>query len=351
VLLALLAAAGGVAVLLLREGEGRGERKAARERAAESGREPVAKNGAGADPLPEPAPESLPAFVRACRERGDEAVPLLLRRLRLDPDRRFAPLWKFEKGRLVGYPTLRSAYIAALAGIPGESATTALQQILPDAKSVEESYQIALALAERGAGGWSDALLARATTGTAANQQLRMEMAEFVARTDPEGAAALVLESAPRGDSADDGRILAAAVTALPLETAVATTGRVLDDAGITARAKSTLVRSVLRRRPEPSVFASVEEQMAQGRLDDRLKVDAAYAAANSIWFVNDVNDYESAVAQGDAAKADEVRRRFNERARAARSLIRAAVGPEDDKRAQAILRILEAHEKRMGDG
>lgn len=347
--LLLLAAAGGVGALLLKGGEGTGKRNGTREHGVEPGRDPAANGGGATTPLPEPDPEAPAGFVNACLERGEQAVPMLLRRLRLDEDRRLEPLWKFEKGRLVGYPTLRSAYIAALAGIPGESASTALQQLLSDARSVEESYQIALALAERGLGGWSGDLLGRATTGTAANQRLRMEIAEFVARTDPEGTAALVLESAPRGDSKDDGRILASAVTALPLETSVATTGRVLDDAGITDRAKATLVRSVLRRRPEPSIFASIQEQVEQGRLEGKLKVDAAYAAANSIWFVNDVREYESAVAQKDAAKADEIRRRFNDRVRAARDFIRAAVGPEDDKRVQAMLRILEAHEKRMG--
>jgi len=85
-----------------------------------------------------------------------------------------------------------------------------------------------------------------------------------------------------------------------------------------------------------------------RGHLDDKLKIDAAYAAANSIWFVNDTTEYETAVAQGETGKADEIRRRFNERVSAARRLIRTAVGTDDDPRAKSMIRILEAYEQKM---
>jgi hypothetical protein len=344
----LLAAAGGVAYLLS-DGEGPGERN----RNRQDGVRPERNGGVVAPPgvtkpLPEPEEKSLAGFVAACRERGEEAVPLILRRLREKQDRRFDPLWRFEDGKLQGYPTLRSVYIAALAAIPGESAALALQQILPEARSPGEAYQIALELDERGFRGWSEALLARAGEGTAADRGLRMEMAEFAAREDPAGTTAHVLQTAPRGDSNEDGRVLATAVTHLPFTNAVVTAGHVLDDPEITTRAKSAMLRSVLRRRPETEVFSAFEEQIVRGRLDDKLKIDAAYAAANSIWFVNDIKDYEGAAAAGDGAKADEIRRRFNERMRAARSLIRTAVGEGDEARAKAMIRILDAHQARM---
>jgi len=345
----LLAAAGGV-VYLVTEGEGPGERNTVREggvRPDRGGAQDPAPTGV-VDPLPPLDEKSPAAFIAQCRARGDEAVPLLLRRLREEQDRRLDPLWRFEGGQLQGHPTLRSVYLAALAAIPGESAGLALQQVMPDAKSPGEAFQIALALEDRGFGGWTESLLGRTQEGTAADQRLRMEMAEFAAKKDPGATSAYVLESAPRGDSTDDARILAAAVAALPYADSLATAGRFVDDAGITPRAKSAVLRSVLRKRPETTVFSAVEEQIVQGRIDEKLKIDAAYAAANSIWFVNDVTEYEGAVASSEGAKADEIRRRFDERMRAARSLIRTAVGADDDARAKAMIRILDAHQARM---
>jgi len=345
VVVVLLAAAGGVAYFF-REGEGAGERM--RERTPVPERGGVEPDPVGTKPLPEP--ESLPAFVAACRERGEEAVPLLLRRLRVDADRRLAPRWVFKDGKLAGYPTLRSAYISAIAAIPGESSTIALAQLLPDAKSAEEGYLIALALAERGRGGFAGEVLKRAAEGTAANQSLRMEMAEFAARNDPAATAAHAYEALPRGESREDGRILAAALAALPYEAALAASERALDDAEVTVRAKSALLRRLLRRRPEPEVFEAVEEHVRRGRLDAKLGIDAAYAAANSVMFVEDRNAHEAAVAKGDGDAADEVRRRFERRLRAARSLIETATGEGDGKRRAAMLKILDAHAKAFGE-
>ncbi|MHC4939610.1 MAG: hypothetical protein ACYTHK_11620 [Planctomycetota bacterium] len=343
-ILLLLAAAGGIA-LLMWDGGGPGERKGSRDRETGPGRENVVVRPQGLEPLP--AIEEPDKFVAVCRNRGAEVVPMLLRRLRLDKDEKLLPRWVFKDGRLVGHPTKRSVYIAALAAVPGESAANGLLELMTAARSAEEAYQIAIALRSRDLDGWSGELLDRAAKGTAANQRVRMEMAAFAAKADPGGTAAHVFETAPRGDSTDDGRVLATAVTALPAETAVATTGSILDDAGITYRAKGALVRTLLRMRPESSVLGAVEEQILAGRMDERLRVEAAHAAANSIWFVNDRNAYQTAVAAGDTAKADAVRRRFEERVRAAESLIRTALG-EDEKRIRSILAVLEAHKKRF---
>lgn len=360
----LLAAAGGVALLYWQD-EGRGrrprdngrERIDARPRGGAGGGKPLAEPlievavDVRKDPQGRASQDALAAFVAECRRRGEEVVPILLRRLRLDEDMPTQPRWVFKKGKLVGYPTLRSAYIAALAGIRGESADLALQQLMHSARSAEESYLIAVSLEGRDVGGWSADLLQRAREGDAANQGLRMEMARFAARSDPVGAAAFIVESAPRGESTDSGRVLAAAATALPVDIALAATGRVLDDDQITNRAKASLVRAMLRR-PETGVYQALEQQVAQGKMDRPLRIAAAHEAANNPNFVRDAMDYHRAVAEGDGGQADSIRRRFNDRMDAAEKFIGVALGVDlrstDDQRARAIRRLLDAQKKRL---
>ncbi|MEM8883599.1 MAG: hypothetical protein AAGD14_06015, partial [Planctomycetota bacterium] len=349
--LVLLAAAGGVAFLFL-EGDGRGERT--REERGEG-----AETKPGDDGRPAPQDPVLPsfdladpaAFVAQCRAAGPPAISALLAKLRGKENRTLAPRWQFKDGKLIGYPTERAVYLQALAAIPGSEATFALEQSLRTARSVEESYLVARALQERDVGGWSRTLLERARAGNAANQRLRMEIATFAAKADAGGTAATIVEAAPRGESKDDARILAAASKALPLDLATETTTRVLDDAEITYRAKDALLRALLKR-PEPEVMLRVEEELGRRELDDRMRRMMALEACNHPGFSQDVIEYGLAVSKKDMGKADVIRRRFDARERAAERLIGSAlrVDPRttSDRSAQAAMRILAAHRARL---
>ena len=119
----------------------------------------------------EPATQDdLRAFVADCVARGAAAVPDLLTLLKNRPDVALAPRWRFRDGRPEGgYPTLRSAYLDALASIPGREAGDALREVLDLTGSLEETYQIASALAVRDEAGWVPAQRSAIGRGRAAS--------------------------------------------------------------------------------------------------------------------------------------------------------------------------------------
>jgi len=292
------------------------------------------------------AQEDLARFVRECRDVGTEAVPMILQLLRLDNDVRTAPMWKFKDGKLVGYPTLRATYITALRSIPGAEAGAALVSLLPDAESAEEAYLISLSMQERGLSGWTEDLLSRAQKGNAVNRQLREQMARFAAANDPIGTAARILHDVPRGASKSDARVLLSATTSLPLELAMTTTERLIEDQDVTYRAKQLLLAKILER-PEPEVYTALEELMNRREFGEELRIRTAHEAVNNTSFFIDMKSYQAAVAAKDTAKADEIRRRFNLRLRYAKSLVSTAlrlnVETSTDKRAQSLNRRLRA--------
>jgi len=292
------------------------------------------------------AQEDLARFVREGREMGADAVPKILQLLRLDNDVRTAPMWKFKDGKLVGYPTLRATYIAALRSIPGEEAGAALVSLLPGAESAEEAYLISLSMQERGLSGWSEDLLTRAQKGNAVNRQLRVQMARFAAAKDPVGTAARIVDDAPRGASKSDGRVLLSATISLPLDMAMTATERLIEDQNVTYRAKQLLLAKMLER-PEPEVYTALEELMNRREFTEELRIRTAHEAVNNISFFIDMKSYQSAVAAKDTAKADEIRRRFNLRLRHAKRLVSTAlrldVETSTDKRAQSLNRRLQA--------
>lgn len=356
----LLLSAGGVAYLLLPDdnsapGRNGSIRPSERDRRPETGtnegtgapaRLPDVMAAVRKGPMQPGSQQDLTQFVAACRAMGPDAVPKLLRMLRLDNDVRTSPRWQFKNGQLVDYPTIRATYIAALRGIPGQEAGAALVSLLPDATSAEEAYLISLSMQERGLSGWTEDLLSRAQKGNAANQQLRMQMAQFAAAKDPVGTAARIINDAPRGASKSDGRILMAATKSLPLGTAITTAEQLIDDQEVTYRTKQLLMSKLLER-PDPEIYTALEELITRRDVGEELKIRAAHEAVTNPSFFVDMKMYQIAMANDDVAETDKIRRRFELRLRNAKSLVSTALGLDletsTDKRAQSLNRRLQA--------
>jgi len=370
VALILIVAVGGVGYLVLSGGDGRG--KGTRNRADEgpthgengNGSSPSNSSAPPPDPLPDIAKSAhaapfsaatqkeLAEFVAECRRRGAEAVPLLLQLLAQNDDQNLQPRWKFRKGELQGFPTLRAAYIAALRAIPGAEATFAMRELMRASRSAEESYLLATELNERGRGGWSGDLLRTALAGaTPAALDLRREMVALATRSDPAEAALVLARDIPRGESNDDGQLIAGALGVLPLNLAISAGAPLVADADVTYRAKGHVIRAMLNRS-EPEVFGALRDEVARNSMDKAIRVAIAYAAANSSSFFADAAAHDLARAAKDTAKADALRRQFDARMLAAEELISTALdldlGSSSEMRAAAMRRTLAAHRKRF---
>ena len=360
--LVLLAAAGGVAFLLF-EGDGPGKGSADRERNRAEGRdEPATDNGparveplpdvlaaATRDPFAKTTQAELARFVAACKARGEEAVPLLAELLREGKDVKLQPRWFFRKRTLVGYPTVRSAFLTALASIPGEHAGLALHEALRTARVWEEAYLAGIALHARDAQGWVDDMLDQ-TLGQAlpAQMTLQQDAIALAAESDAESLARRLAQAIPRGKDAEgDGRILSEAARTLPVELAVSTATPLITDPGVNYRARANLIRALMGR-PEVEVYERMRETALSTRLDEELSRAIAWAAVNNPQFATEAINYAHALSSGDTATADAIQRRFDARKRAAAELVNAALDLDlqtsDDVRAKAMRRALNAH-------
>lgn len=323
---------------------------------------PPRENGGGGrtpDPLPvldgSAGQKGLDAFVAACAARGDPAVAGLLALLRKGDDKTFAPRWVFVGGRLKGHPTLRAACIEALRAIPGDGATAALAEVLGATKSVEETYLLSLALEERGEVSWVPTLLDRIPAETSPTLlPVQRGMVELAARTDPAETSTRVLEGAPRGEDGSDPRTLSWALQAMPIATATETARTLLLDKGITPRAKSRYLRSILER-PEVEVVTLLQEVVDARTLDETARIELAYAAAGSNGFRHDAVASRTALANGDVAEAkrmsDRFRLRMEQTTRLLNTVLDLDIGTSDDPRAVSIRKRLEAHRKFFDEG
>jgi len=334
---------------------------------------PVAR-GSGGPPLPavprlsEPAssapvrkelgvPRSrgeVEAFLARCAERGEAAVPELLKRLSERRDVPFEPRWRFAGGRLKGYPTLRSAYLAALAAIPGDASADALRAVLAQNASVFEAYQIALALNDRGEAGWAKAALARAGERTSPKTlETQRAIVALAARLEPAATADQILAQAPRGEATTDPKALASALARLPAAEALATAEKLLLDPGITGRAKRRYLHSLFARpQLEQSVLLGVRAMLAGESLSRELRTEAAYAAAGAASFFSDAIAYQRALAQSKEEQAAAIQARCERRLAQVEALIDAAIGSDvntsSDPRAASLKRMLERHRARL---
>jgi hypothetical protein len=294
------------------------------------------------------APEAqrlLLEFVRACAEHGAAAVPELALRLRNEPDVEIEPRWSFENGRVRGFPSLRSAYIAALLAIPGPEARDALLAALELTASPEEAYQIAAGLADRGEGGFTATAIARATKAAAGDLEVARDLVALVVRADPEGAAAEILAQSPRGANGADPALLAHGLEVLPLERATATAKGLVADPGVTPKAKERYLRS-LCDRGEPEILATLRELAQDGKLDRELRLAAAYGAVGSRAFYLDQAAYAIAAAGGEGPPPAEIRERYERRLAEATLLIEAAVQAD----VGASTQVLESLRRRLED-
>jgi hypothetical protein len=258
-------------------------------------------------------------------------------------------VWRFAGGRPAGgYPTLRSAYIDALASIPGADATAALLEVLDLTSSVEETFQIAWALDERGEGRWVAVSLERAAAErNATAQPVQEALVALAARADPAGTAAQVLALAPRGEDPRDPKILAGALEGLPLAVAIETARRVLDDRTVTATARDRHLESLFERE-EPEVLEHVRERIRAEPPDRRIAV--AFAALRSGTFQRDVVARDVAQARGDAAEALRLRERYARRLDEVTRLVETALDEvsAEDPRARNLRRSLDRHREAM---
>ncbi|MFQ5846011.1 MAG: hypothetical protein ACE5JG_13590 [Planctomycetota bacterium] len=295
------------------------------------------------------AQKRLAAFVLACRGRGADAIPELMRLLGGggDVETQVRAGWIYQDGELKSYPTLRAACLEALHAIPDSRATDALREVLERTSSVEETYFIGRALRERGASGWVGFVLDRALGAEPRPILLprRQEMVQLAAEVDPARTAARMETESPRGEDARDPMVLAAGLETMPLDTAQATVARLLDDSAVTLRAKKRFLES-FGSRSEPEALTTLRELLEAGTLSGELRIDAAMRAVNSPGFWEDQRRYAEARARGDAGAAERSRARFRRRLEAARLVVDAAYGIEpgtsDDARARPALRRLE---------
>jgi hypothetical protein len=298
--------------------------------------------------------DRLERFVTACIGLGPEAVPALLARLRADDDVKLQPRWKFAKGRPEGFPTLRSAYLAALAAIPGEEAANALRAVLAETASVEETYQIALALTERQDGGWADAALAKAGDEVSpATLPAQKALVALAAREAPVETAAQMVARAPRGEDGTDPAVLANALRDLPLDAATGASAQLLGDPSVTPRAKERYIRELCSRPDgELRVWEHLRDVASAADWPDTLRMSAAYAAAGAQSFLLDELAYNKARATGDTRAAETIKARFTRRLVAVQNLIQTATGIDlndaNDPRAAALRRTLERHRDRV---
>jgi hypothetical protein len=229
-----------------------------------------------------------------------------------------------------------------------------LRSVLKTSESAGESLIAARSLADRGESGWSGALLDQADRNpTPVDQPVLKAMVELAARTEPEAAAAHIADKAPRGEDLSDPRVLSHGITVLPLETASRTTRELLATAEVTDLAKARYVRALVTRS-EIESLRRMREAALGDEWSDETRVDVANAAAGSIAFFADARDYQAALAAGNTSTADAARARFEERSRAARALIEAALNiPDlynsDHPRAASLRKRLDAQEKLLG--
>jgi hypothetical protein len=298
--------------------------------------------------------KELATFVMACAARGAEAVEELLRFLRTGEDVQLQPLWQLAEGELKEYPSLRSAYIEALRLVPGKESTEALQEVFRKTASLGESCLAALALAERGEGGWGRDLLERAAKAEGAPHQMHLvrQAAELAGASDPAAAEEFLFASAPRGGARADPMGVAAALTTLPAPSARAAALRLLGDPAVTVLAKSRYVRAIGARR-DPEAMAILREALELSGMEGDLRVDAANAAVNSPAIAMDLGAIDVARANGDGAAESAARQRVAARIQEARRVVGVALGVDpantDDARAATLLRRLAEFEKAAG--
>lgn len=336
---------------------------------AETDADPVEPPAREAAARPEPAPvdiadrirmrpqslqtqTDLKRFVADQVAGGPGSVPGLLRRLTAGHDLDLGARWGFLAGRVKEYPTLRAAYIDALAAIPGEEATRALRAALDVTASAAETLQVSLALNERGETSWvGPALNAAAAPVTARDLTFQNSLVELAAKTEPGATAAQVVEKAPRGADGTDPQVMGRALRILPLERAAAAVRRVFLDATVTHQAKGRYLRA-LCNRPEPEVFRHVRELVTERPQPEDLRYQVAYAAAGAEAFYADENAYRLALTSGDAAAAARIRERFLLRLREAEALVTAALGVDlksaSDPRTSSLRRLLDRHRERV---
>jgi len=298
--------------------------------------------------------EEVEKFLARCSELGKAAVPELARRLRERRDVPFEPRWRFVGGRLKGHPTLRSAYIAALAAIPGDASAGALREVLAQSASVFEAYEIALALEDRGEAGWAKDALVRAGEHTSPSKlDTQLAIVGLAAERDPDETAAQILTQAPRGDAMTDPKVLASGLSRLPARQALAATQALIADPEVTLRAKGRYLRGLFARpQLEQTVLRGVQGMFESETLSRELRTDAAYAAAGAASFYTDAIAYQKARAQGKGEEAATIKTRCERRIVEIEALIRAAIGTDvntsSDPRAASLRRMLERHRARL---
>jgi len=276
-----------------------------------------------------PASQQILAdFVRACVERGAEAVPELAARLRNEPDIALQTRWSFDGDQLQGFPSLRSAYIAALVAIPGPEARDALIDTLDATSSTNEAFHIVAGLVERGDGGFTTAALEKAQRAGPGEMERARELVGMTAEADPAGTAAEIVALTPRAEDGRDPAMLARGLEVLPMERAAAAARTLCADPDVTPKAKERYLRS-LCDRGEPELLAQLRQLAAEGLLDREMKIKLAYAAVNSNAFYLDKARFDVAAAGGDPVPQAEIREVYDRRLREVELIIEAAVPAE----------------------
>ncbi len=273
------------------------------------------------------APEAqrvLADLVREAQKRGPAAVDELRAWLRDEPDVQLETRWMFEDGRVRGFPSLRSAYLAALLAIPGPEAKDALLEALSLTSSADEALQIAAGLERRGEGGFTAGAIERAIEADPGDVEAARELIAVAARADPAGTAEEVVARSPRGEDGTDPALLALALERMPLANALATGRGLLAEPNVTRQGKARYLQS-LCDRGEPEVFASLREVANEGLVDRDLRVTMAYKAVGSAAFYADRAAHDAAAPGPERAA---VRERYDRRLVEVELLIDAAVPP-----------------------
>ena len=303
-----------------------------------------------ADPAGKGAPRNLPdpraepdRFVETAA--GEGRLDEILAFLKSGKDQQFQPRWVFGKDGLTGFPTLRSVYITALGKISGKAAREALTELLDRTARLEEAYLAALLLAGRRETGWETAALERVAAKAAPRfRPIRSGLLFLAVASAPTETAEFLVRQAPRGESTDRPVMLSRALSLLPWGQAEPASRALVADPAVTPLAKILYLTAFLERR-EVAAIATLTDMAERRELNERMRIEAAYAVVRAKAFDVDRIAIQTALAKGDTAAAAQHRERLELRRTEAKRFIHAALGfdldTSDDPKAAPLRRLL----------
>lgn len=249
--------------------------------------------------------------------RGPAAVGEIERLLESGADVALLDRWRFRE-EAGDPPSLRAAAILALAAIPGEESTAALSRAAGAARSAGEAWLAVAALRDRGRSGWGEAALTAAVGESPEGQDpYQARLIETASAEEPAAASRKLLADAPRDQDPRDPGALAKALRHMPWNDASRAATSLLEDPGVTLRAKRRYARSLLDR-PEPEAIRFARDAWDRSGRSPEFAEEIADGLARSDAFEED----EALLRSATAEEGERIRARIRLRIEEARALL-----------------------------